>query len=269
MNEETTQTVQEPNNEPNPQETVTEQMENNETVETNSEENKVTPVLEEKKDLQEGGEEIKENSEETKPEDSKPEDSNSETKPENVEGVTSEETKPEDTQPENVEGVTSEETGEDKPTEETQPETETKPEENGEPTISEEEEKAQKKEAKRVKDKRAAIQEILQTENTYVKQLGLLETHFMIPIRESLTKPGSILPPEDYTGIFVDLEMIIRVNDELLSSLKDWFRYMGYLKDEEPVSLFFFFLKNFPRRKILRFDVGFNFLEIDTFSKKL
>jgi hypothetical protein len=224
MNEETTQTVQEPNNETNPQETVTEQTENNETVETNSEENKVTPVMEEKKDQQEGGEEIKENSEEKKPESSN-----------------SEETKPEDTQPENVEGVTSEETIEDKPTEETQPETETKPEENGEPTVSEEEEKAQKKEAKRVKDKRAAIQEILQTENTYVKQLGLLETHFMIPIRESLTKPGSILPPEDYTGIFVDLEMIIRVNDELLSSLKDWFRYMGYLKDEEPVSLFCFF----------------------------
>jgi hypothetical protein len=224
MNEETTQTVHEPNNETNPQETITETMENNETVATisDSEENKVIPGNEEKQEPKEG-EEIKENSEEPKTEDPTPEDS-----------------KPEDSKTETVEEATEEVT-----TTETQTDKETKSEENGEPNISEEEEKAQKKEAKRVKDKRAAIQEILQTENTYVKQLGLLETHFMIPIRESLTRPGSVLPPEDYTGIFVDLEMIIRVNDELLSSLKDWFRYMGYLKDDEPVSLVFFFLKKF------------------------
>eukprot|EP01080_Neovahlkampfia_damariscottae_P011234 gene11234-4054_t len=155
---------------------------------------------------------------EKQPEEEKTEPENGETTEEKKTEENSEQQKPETSETEKTE-------------EEVQKEGEAKPE--GE--LTEEEEEAKMKEQKRLNDKRHAVQEILTTENTYVKQLNMLETFFMIPIRESLSKPSSILPPEDYTNIFVDLEMIIRVNDELLSSLKDWFRYKGYLKDEVPI----------------------------------
>lgn len=91
------------------------------------------------------------------------------------------------------------------------------------------------KEAKRQKDLLHATREALTTEVTYVDQLLLLEREFMKPIKDSMATRTPILEMMDYQLIFMDIEIIINVNKELLKSLKDWFRFKKLLNDNEPL----------------------------------
>jgi len=94
---------------------------------------------------------------------------------------------------------------------------------------------AQAKELKRQKDLMHATREALTTEVTYVDQLLLLEREFMKPIKDTMTTRTSILDLMDYQVVFMDIEIIINVNKELLKSLKDWFRFKKLLNDNEPL----------------------------------
>lgn len=116
-------------------------------------------------------------------------------------------------------------------------EEEVKKEEKKEETVTEEPaiDLVQAKETKRLKDLLHATRETLTTEVTYVDQLLLLEKEFMKPIKDSTSTRTSILDSMDYMQIFMDLEIIINVNKELLKSLKDWFRFKKLLNDNEPL----------------------------------
>lgn len=61
------------------------------------------------------------------------------------------------------------------------------------------------------------IDEILETEKTYVKNLKLLETNFLIPLRAS---KGLIVKEETIQKIFGDIDTITKINEMFLQDLE-------------------------------------------------
>lgn len=60
-----------------------------------------------------------------------------------------------------------------------------------------------------------AVEEVLSSERSYLKQLEIVEEFFMRPVKEK-----NLLPASDFATVFGDLPSIIQVNRELLTALE-------------------------------------------------
>ncbi|KAL0485238.1 RhoGEF and PH domain-containing protein FGD [Acrasis kona] len=144
-----------------------------------------------------------------------------------------------------------------------------------------EQQELQEKKLKREKTRNHVMREILSTEQTYVDWLKVLDNEFMKPLKQSIEKGNDpLIALNEYQNMFMDIEVVVRVNQELLKSLKDFFRHNGILKDgQEPdenskyLSLGDIFLKMTPFLRsytsyINRYEGIFKFIEEKRDSKK-
>lgn len=95
-----------------------------------------------------------------------------------------------------------------------------------------EEKEKQEKKNKSEKQRIHVMREILSTEQTYVDWLKILDQEFMKPLKASLERGSdALLAANEYQNMFMDIEVVVRVNQELLKSLKEFFRHNGLLND--------------------------------------
>jgi hypothetical protein len=85
------------------------------------------------------------------------------------------------------------------------------------------EKEEEEKRIKRAKDRRQVEMEMLGTERDYVNNLIMCYDAVIKPIKESLETNRPILKQDDYETMFLDIELIIPVNKEVLKSLQECF----------------------------------------------
>ena len=87
-----------------------------------------------------------------------------------------------------------------------------------------------KKEEESLRQRAIIANEILQTERSYVAGLTILISSYLLPIRQN-----SLVPPASIRRIFLDIEVLVKFNDQFLTSLedrmKDWDAKTGELGD--------------------------------------
>jgi len=78
-------------------------------------------------------------------------------------------------------------------------------------------EKAEKRAARRLK----ILEEVLASERTYVKALQTLEKVYMVPLRMVADQPkGAIFKHEDLDAVFLNMDVIVKVNSDFLEQLE-------------------------------------------------